>query len=149
MSKPADTTPCPRCGGPPASARKPTPRSNSRTIWCGARLRSSAVRGNQLPDLETSATSPLLSTMAHGELIVACELPPPVGAEVERAVADAELLRVAGCQYIVGGLAVIATTCIDIASASAAMPSRSRSRSIIARRTSANRAGTSLRRAGK
>ncbi len=27
MSKQTDTTPCPRCGGPPASARKPTIRN--------------------------------------------------------------------------------------------------------------------------
>jgi homocysteine S-methyltransferase len=34
---------------------------------------------------------------------VACELPPPPGAEAERAVADAQLVQAAGCQAIVVG----------------------------------------------
>ncbi|HEX8966986.1 MAG TPA: methylenetetrahydrofolate reductase, partial [Chloroflexota bacterium] len=38
-----------------------------------------------------------------GELVVACELPPPVGADAEQAVADAALLKAGGCQAVVVG----------------------------------------------
>jgi homocysteine S-methyltransferase len=49
------------------------------------------------------ATHPLLNRAASGELVIACELPPPAGAEVESAVAAAELLKAAGCHAVVVG----------------------------------------------
>jgi len=52
---------------------------------------------------EGSAESPLLHSVARGELVVACELPPPHGAETQRAVADAQLLKDAGCHALVIG----------------------------------------------
>jgi homocysteine S-methyltransferase len=41
--------------------------------------------------------------VASGELVLACELPPAVGAEADRAVADAALLKEAGCHAVVVG----------------------------------------------
>jgi 5,10-methylenetetrahydrofolate reductase len=41
--------------------------------------------------------------VAAGELVVTCELPPPVGAETDRAVADALLLKEAGCHAVIVG----------------------------------------------
>ncbi len=52
---------------------------------------------------EGSTESPLLDGVARGELVIACELPPPHGAETYRAVADAELLKSAGCHAVVIG----------------------------------------------
>jgi len=45
----------------------------------------------------------LLEAAARGELIVACELPPPVGADAQRAVTDAESIKQAGCQAVIVG----------------------------------------------
>jgi homocysteine S-methyltransferase len=56
-----------------------------------------------LSDGERSARSPFADSLARGQLIVATELPAPAGAELERAVADAELLRRAGCHAVVVG----------------------------------------------
>ena len=52
---------------------------------------------------EGSTDSPLLDGLARGELVIACELPPPHGAETELAVADAQRLKQAGCHAVVIG----------------------------------------------
>jgi homocysteine S-methyltransferase len=56
-----------------------------------------------LPTDADVAATPLLERAAAGELVVACELPPPSGAEVDRAVAAAQLLRAAGSHAVVVG----------------------------------------------
>jgi methionine synthase / methylenetetrahydrofolate reductase (NADH) len=55
------------------------------------------------PSSDQPLPSALVERAAQGQLVVACELPPPVGAEVDGAVADAELLRAAGCDAVVVG----------------------------------------------
>jgi methionine synthase I (cobalamin-dependent)/5,10-methylenetetrahydrofolate reductase len=52
---------------------------------------------------ESSGGSALLERSANGQLIVACELSPPVGAEAGQAVEDAALLKEAGCQAVIVG----------------------------------------------
>jgi methionine synthase / methylenetetrahydrofolate reductase (NADH) len=52
---------------------------------------------------EESNASPLLEMVRGGQLVVLCELPPPHGAETQRAVGDAELLRDAGAQGVIIG----------------------------------------------
>ena len=46
---------------------------------------------------------PLLDRALAGQLVVACELPPPVGADALRAVEDAALLKAAGCDAVIVG----------------------------------------------
>lgn len=55
MTKPADTTPCPRCGGAPAPARKPTIRNpfltKSKKLCCSlCGLDYESGEGPWLPD---------------------------------------------------------------------------------------------------
>jgi homocysteine S-methyltransferase len=69
----------------------------------GVRLPSLASVGSQAQSTDAPALSPLLETAARGGLVVACELPPPLGADAQRAVGDAELLAAAGCQAVVVG----------------------------------------------
>jgi len=45
----------------------------------------------------------LLERLASGELVLACELPPPVGADAGRVVEDAALLKDAGCHAVIVG----------------------------------------------
>src|SRR5712691_5855786 len=45
----------------------------------------------------------LLDRVAAGELVLACELPPPVGADAGRVVDDAALLKEAGCHAVIVG----------------------------------------------
>jgi methionine synthase I (cobalamin-dependent)/5,10-methylenetetrahydrofolate reductase len=52
---------------------------------------------------EKSVTNPLLDRAARGELVLACELPPSVGADAGRAVEDATLLKAAGCHAVIVG----------------------------------------------
>jgi homocysteine S-methyltransferase len=61
------------------------------------------VRSPQQPATNSVATDPLLNRAASGVLIIACELSPPAGAEVESTVADAELLKSGGCHAVVVG----------------------------------------------
>jgi len=48
-----------------------------------------------------SSSSRLAARLASGEFVIACELPPPVGADAERAVRDAMQLEAAGCGAVV------------------------------------------------
>jgi methionine synthase / methylenetetrahydrofolate reductase(NADPH) len=50
-----------------------------------------------------SVSNLLINRAAGGELVVACELPPQVGAEAAQAVDDAALLKEAGCHAVVVG----------------------------------------------
>jgi methionine synthase / methylenetetrahydrofolate reductase(NADPH) len=49
------------------------------------------------------ATNPLLERVNSGQWIVACELPPPVGADAGQVVEDAAMLEAAGCQAVIVG----------------------------------------------
>jgi len=49
----------------------------------------------------SSSSSQLATRLASGEFVIACELPPPVGADAERAVRDAMQLEAAGCSAVV------------------------------------------------
>src|SRR5438128_2586030 len=61
----------------------------------------SASRPRHAPEAETG--NPLLERAASGELVVTCELPAPVGAEAEQAVADAAELKDSGCHAVIVG----------------------------------------------
>jgi homocysteine S-methyltransferase len=67
------------------------------------RLHPHSAPGQAHVDTGAQGGSSLLEAAARGELVVACELPPPVGAEAQRAVSDAESLKLAGCQAVVVG----------------------------------------------
>jgi methionine synthase I (cobalamin-dependent)/5,10-methylenetetrahydrofolate reductase len=69
----------------------------------GTRLHSVQANGPEPVDAATPGGSPLLDGITRGELVVACELPPPLGADAQRAVADAQLLQSAGCHAVVVG----------------------------------------------
>ncbi|HEY1297481.1 MAG TPA: bifunctional homocysteine S-methyltransferase/methylenetetrahydrofolate reductase [Chloroflexota bacterium] len=69
----------------------------------GVRLHSVESRGHAPSDVDQAQVSSLLENASHGELVVACELPPPVGADAQRAVGDAELLKSAGCHAVIVG----------------------------------------------
>jgi homocysteine S-methyltransferase len=80
------------------------PTSSSRSAPTkGARVMS--VLSAEAPALaQTDTTAPsLLDRIAARQAVLACELPPPMGAETERAVADARLLTAAGCHAVVVG----------------------------------------------
>ena len=77
----------------PVSPRRPA---------SGSRVLASSSRALQRPEAE-STDNPLLERAARGELVVACELPPPVSAEAERVVSDAALLRSCGAHAVVVG----------------------------------------------
>jgi len=78
-----------------------------------AGARRQAVGGPLAPSLRHGApaqretaevvTNPLLERVARGEMVLACELPPSVGAEAGRAVPDATLLKAAGCHAVIVG----------------------------------------------
>jgi homocysteine S-methyltransferase len=78
--------------------RAPAPRAVA-----GVRVHSVESREQESLDAAGARVSSLLETAQRGQLVVACELPPPVGADAQRAVADAERLRSAGCQAVVVG----------------------------------------------
>jgi homocysteine S-methyltransferase len=78
--------------------RTPTPRP-----LAGVRAHSLESRDDNVLDTDHARSSPLLETAARGELVVACELPPPLGADAQRSVADAELLQSAGCHAVIVG----------------------------------------------
>src|SRR5438874_7364866 len=97
------------CGTTPAhieavaaavAGQQPTParRRDGRTATFAA---MSAPAADQ-PEMADPA-NPLLDRVAAGELLLACELPPPAGADADRAVADAALLKVAGCHAVIVG----------------------------------------------
>jgi homocysteine S-methyltransferase len=71
----------------------------------GVRVQTVELAGQPTPDLQQpwAERSSVLETAARGELVVACELPPPHGADARRAVSDAELLKSAGCQAVIVG----------------------------------------------
>jgi homocysteine S-methyltransferase len=92
--------------------------SGGRHASAGWRVRPAAVRTPRQADVEVAA-NPLLERAAAGELVVACELPPPSGAEVERAVADARLLQAAGSHAVVVG--PVGSTRAQISPASVAL----------------------------
>ena len=95
--------------------RPVAPRSSA----SGSRPRVTPPQIADRSEEEDGATDSLLNRAAKGELLVACELPPPVGAQIESAVADAELLRSAGCQAVV--VAPVGTTRAQASPASIAL----------------------------
>jgi homocysteine S-methyltransferase len=78
--------------------RTPPPAPTS-----GVRVHSFSTSGQASADADAPAESPLVAAARRGELVVACELPPPMGADAQRAVTDAELLKSAGCHAVVVG----------------------------------------------
>jgi homocysteine S-methyltransferase len=78
--------------------RTPPPASTS-----GVRVHSFSTSGQAFADTDAPVESPLVAAARRGELVVACELPPPLGADAQRAVTDAELLKSAGCHAVVVG----------------------------------------------
>jgi homocysteine S-methyltransferase len=97
------------CGTTPAhieavaAAVKGVRRTPPTRPTSGVRLQSVESRGQTPSDADRAEASSLLETAARGSLVVACELPPPLGADAQRAVGDAELLRSAGCQAVIVG----------------------------------------------
>src|SRR5216683_2836410 len=81
-------------GKQPAARRRPNGGS--------ARFAVRSTPVAEQPEV-AGAANPLLDRAASGELVVACELPPPAGAEADRAVADAALLKAAGCHAVIVG----------------------------------------------
>jgi homocysteine S-methyltransferase len=65
--------------------------------------RTLSLNLRQVDTREEHLPNPLLDRAARGELIVACELPPAVGADADQAVADAALLKGAGCHAVIVG----------------------------------------------
>jgi homocysteine S-methyltransferase len=78
--------------------RTPPPASTS-----GVRVHWFSTSGQASADADVPAESPLVASARRGQLLVACELPPPMGADAQRAVTDAELLKSAGCHAVVVG----------------------------------------------
>ncbi|MBV9326082.1 MAG: bifunctional homocysteine S-methyltransferase/methylenetetrahydrofolate reductase [Chloroflexi bacterium] len=78
--------------------RMPSPASVE-----GVRFHSVDSRGSAPADSDHAQVSPVLETAARGELIVACELPPPLGADALRAVSDAQALAASGCRAVIVG----------------------------------------------
>ena len=72
-----------------------------RRLWAASSVIVSASRPRHATEAETG--NPLLERAASGELVVTCELPAPVGAEAEQAVADAAELKDAGCHAVIVG----------------------------------------------
>ncbi len=96
------------CGTTPAhieavaaavAGKEPAPRR--RPNGATTRFAATSIAAEQAE--AASAANPLLDRVANGELVVACELPPPAGAEADRAVADAALLKAAGCHAVIVG----------------------------------------------
>jgi methionine synthase / methylenetetrahydrofolate reductase (NADH) len=77
-----------------------TPTSGSAT-----RIRFHSVRaeGPTASENQDHAESLVLHAGMRGNLVVACELPPPHGADAQKAVSDAELLKAGGCHAVVVG----------------------------------------------
>jgi methionine synthase I (cobalamin-dependent)/5,10-methylenetetrahydrofolate reductase len=73
-----------------------------RRLADSARLHSVVA---QAPETRGSAADEnlLLERVASGELVLACELPPPVGADAGQVVEDAALLKEAGCHAVIVG----------------------------------------------
>jgi homocysteine S-methyltransferase len=78
--------------------RTPSPRPIA-----GVRVRAVESHDAAAPDPDQTRRSSVLETAARGQLVIACELPPPLGADAQRAVTDAELLKAAGCQAVIVG----------------------------------------------
>src|SRR5579859_6926727 len=94
----------------PAAARRPP--------GGGRLLRPARPRAPEQRSVE-AVPNQLLDRAAAGEFVLACELPPPVGAEAGRAVPDAELLKAAGCHAVIVG--PVDTTRAHISPASIAL----------------------------
>jgi methionine synthase I (cobalamin-dependent)/5,10-methylenetetrahydrofolate reductase len=77
-------------------------RAGPRRMADSARVRSALTQAPE-PRGSTAGENPLLERAASGELVLACELPPPVGADAGRAVEDATLLKEAGCHAVIVG----------------------------------------------
>lgn len=73
-----------------------------RRLATASRVLASSVRAPRPSEVE-SAANPLLERAASGELVLACELPPPLGAEAEHAVANAAELKAGGCHAVIVG----------------------------------------------
>ena len=78
-------------------------RTPPRASTSGVRVHSFSTSGQASADANPAAESALVAAARRGELVVACELPPPLGADVQTAVTDAELLKSAGCHAVVVG----------------------------------------------
>src|SRR5579859_5710952 len=67
-----------------------------------ARLATISAPVTDQPEAAGTA-NPLLDRASSGQLVLSCELPPPAGAQADRAVADAALLKAAGCHAVIVG----------------------------------------------
>ncbi len=94
-------------------------RAPRRPSVVGARALPLEVHSTDSSDAERATASPLMDAAARHELVVACELAPPVGGEADRAVRDAELLKSAGCHAVV--IAPVGSTRAQVSPASTAL----------------------------
>jgi methionine synthase / methylenetetrahydrofolate reductase (NADH) len=94
--------------------RAPSMRASS-----GVRLHTSGPPGPHVDERESQPESVILQSTARGELVIACELPAPVGADVQRAIQDAQLLKAAGCDAVV--VAPVGSTRLQASPASIAL----------------------------
>ncbi|MBV9577964.1 MAG: bifunctional homocysteine S-methyltransferase/methylenetetrahydrofolate reductase [Chloroflexi bacterium] len=97
------------CGTTPAhieavatavSGLGPAPRLPAAQHAASHALRVETIEPQTATDVPVAS---VFDRAARGELVMACELPPPLGAQTERAVADARLLAAAGCRAVVVG----------------------------------------------
>jgi methionine synthase / methylenetetrahydrofolate reductase(NADPH) len=79
------------------------PAGARRLAGGGRLLPHVAPRAAEQREVVESVANPLLDRAAAGEFVLACELPPTVGAEAGRAVPDAALLKEAGCHGVIVG----------------------------------------------
>ena len=113
------------CGTTPAhidavaTAVRGLQRTPTHRLPRGVQLHTAPARRATVEDLEGPVQSPLVSAAARGELVVACELPAPLGADLQKAAADAEVLKAAGCQAVVVG--PVGTTRVQASPASIAL----------------------------
>jgi methionine synthase / methylenetetrahydrofolate reductase(NADPH) len=98
----------------PAGPSHPSPATHIPAGW---------LRSGEHPQVPRDGSS-VLQRVTLGEMVLACELPPPAGATAERAVADAVLLKDAGCHAVVVG--PLGTTRAHVSPASIALMVRQR-----------------------
>ena len=113
------------CGTTPAhigalaAAVRGLKRSPSTAAVSGVRLHTSGPAGPPVDETGSPPESVILSSLAKAQLVVACELPAPVGADVQRAVEDAQLLKRVGCDAVV--VAPVGSTRVQASPASIAL----------------------------
>jgi methionine synthase / methylenetetrahydrofolate reductase (NADH) len=112
------------CGTTPAhieavaAAVRGLGRTAQAALVGGVRMRSLSVADRAVEEAAAPAPSALLRA-SRGEMVVACELPPPLGTDAQKAVADAELLKRAGCHAVVVG--PVGSTRLQVSPASIAL----------------------------